>query len=153
MNAGFNFFGRTNTVAAGPGPLALAGAVFRDFVTVTQANPGIAINNNPVGGAATTSNGPETRVATTSNGPETRVAATSNGPETRAAASGKKPVTTPLSRRIKDAVSAFTGGHIGRAPASDTDATAKKDNTDGNEDNTDATGNKDNTDATGNKDR
>ena len=55
LNAGFNFFGNTNTVAAGPGPLALAGSVFKDGLTVTKTNPGIAINNFRIGGAAATS--------------------------------------------------------------------------------------------------
>ena len=55
LNAGFNFFGTTNTVAAGPGPLALAGSVFKDGLTVTKTNPGIAINNFRIGGAAATS--------------------------------------------------------------------------------------------------
>jgi hypothetical protein len=52
LNAGFNFFGTTNTVAAGPGPFALAGTVFKDGLTVTKANPGIAINNFRIGGTA-----------------------------------------------------------------------------------------------------
>jgi hypothetical protein len=52
LTAGFNLFGGTNTVTAGPGPLALAGSIFRDLQTVTQTNPGIAINGDPVGGTA-----------------------------------------------------------------------------------------------------
>ena len=56
LNAGFNFFGGTNTVTAGPGPLALAGSIFKNGPPpVTQTGPGIAINNNRIGGAAATS--------------------------------------------------------------------------------------------------
>jgi hypothetical protein len=51
LTAGFNFFGTTNTVAAGPGPLALAGTVLQDNLTVTKTMPGIAINNFRIGGA------------------------------------------------------------------------------------------------------
>ena len=75
LNAGFNFFGRTNTVAAGPGPLALAGSVFRDGQIVTQTNPGIAINNDRIGGAAATSG----QSSTVSNTPaSTSLLATGN---------------------------------------------------------------------------
>ena len=55
MNAGFNVFGTTNQVTAGPGPLAFAGSVFRDNQFITQTNPGIAINGDPIGGAAVAS--------------------------------------------------------------------------------------------------
>ena len=55
LNAAFNFFGGTNQVTAGPGPFALAGSVFRDNQFITQTNPGIAINGDPIGGAAATS--------------------------------------------------------------------------------------------------
>jgi hypothetical protein len=55
LNAGFNFFGTNNAVSAGPGPLALAGSVLQDGQNVTKTNPGIAINNFRVGGAALTS--------------------------------------------------------------------------------------------------
>jgi hypothetical protein len=54
LNAGFNFFGTGNNVAAGPGPLALAGSLLRDGQTITKTNPGIAINDFRVGGAAAT---------------------------------------------------------------------------------------------------
>ena len=54
MNAGLNFFGTNNEVAAGPGPLALAASAFQDGLTVTQTNPGIAINNDRIGGTALT---------------------------------------------------------------------------------------------------
>ena len=48
LNAGFNFFGGPNTVAAGPGPLALAGSIFRNGgLPITQTGPGIAINTTP----------------------------------------------------------------------------------------------------------
>jgi hypothetical protein len=52
VNARFNFFGQTNTVVAGPGPLALAGSVFKDNQVVTKSNAGIAINNVRIGGTA-----------------------------------------------------------------------------------------------------
>ena len=58
LNGGFNFFGGTNTVAAGPGPLAFAGSIFRNgplTPAITQTGPGIAINSDPIGGAAATS--------------------------------------------------------------------------------------------------
>ncbi len=55
LTAGFNFLGTTNTVAAGPGPLALAGSVLQDGQTVTKTDAGIAINNFRIGGAALTS--------------------------------------------------------------------------------------------------
>ena len=54
LNLGFNFFGSTNAVTAGPGPLTLAGSVFKDGQTITKTKPGIAINSFRVGGAAAT---------------------------------------------------------------------------------------------------
>ena len=144
MNAGFNFFGTNNTVAAGPGPLALAGSVFQDGLTVTQTNPGIAINNNPFGGAAATSGQSSTvRMAN----------AVFNSPKTPKAASPGGPVTKPVSHRIttsvkkfKDAVNGVTGGHNGRAPKPGADSTSKKDNAD-------STSKKDNADSTSKKDK
>ena len=50
--AGFDVLGSGNTVAAGPGPLALAGSIFRSGQDVTKVGPGIAINNIRIGGAA-----------------------------------------------------------------------------------------------------
>ena len=59
MNAGLNFFGSNgleNPVTAGPGPLALAVSIFKSGPPpVTQTDPGIAINGNPIGGTAATS--------------------------------------------------------------------------------------------------
>jgi hypothetical protein len=54
LNLGFNALGNANNVAAGPGPLALAGAVLKDGQTVTRTKPGIAINADRIGGTAAT---------------------------------------------------------------------------------------------------
>lgn len=45
LSSAFNFFGKGNTVTAGPGPLAIAGAINLVNKTVTQTGPGININN------------------------------------------------------------------------------------------------------------
>jgi hypothetical protein len=115
LNVGFNLFGGSNSVAAGPGPLALAGSVFNNGQTVTQTNPGIAINNNPFGGATATSFQSST-VPTANN-------AAPISPKTPKAASPGGPVAKLVSHRIttsvkkfKDAVNGVTGGHKGRAP-------------------------------------
>ena len=107
MNAGFNVFGKTNTVAAGPGPLALAGSVFRNGLTVTKTDPGIAINSFRIGGAAATS-GQSSTVPMANAVP--------NSPKTPKAASPGGPVPKPVSQRIttsvkkfKDAVNGVTG--------------------------------------------
>jgi len=50
--AGFGIFGSGNTVTAGPGPFALAGSILQTGQEVTQVGPGIAINQNRIGGAA-----------------------------------------------------------------------------------------------------
>ena len=63
LNAGFNFFGQANNVAAGPGPLALAGSVLKDNQVVTKTNAGIAINNFRIGGTAV--QGGQSRTAST----------------------------------------------------------------------------------------
>ena len=131
MNAGFNFFGRTNTVTAGPGPLALAGSVFQDGQTITRTNPGIAINTFGGGGAAATSG---------QNSTVPMANAVSNSPQTATAASPGGPVTKPISHRIptsvkkfKDAVNGVTGGPNGRAPKPGADSTSKKGNAESTE--------------------
>ncbi len=91
-----------------------------------QTGPGIAINDNPFGGAAATSGQSSTvRMAN----------AVVNSPKTPKTASPGGPVTKPVSHRIttsvkkfKDAVNGVTGGHNGRAPKPGADSTSKKDN-------------------------
>ena len=144
MNAGFNVFGAGNTVTAGPGPLALAGSVVRNGLTVTRTNPGIAINSDPFGGAA----------ATTRQSSTVRMAnAVVNSTRTVKAASPGGPVTKPVSHRLptsvkkfKDAVKRVTGGNAGRAPKPGADSTSKKDNAD-------STSKKDNADSTSKTDK
>ena len=51
-NVVFNISGFNNIVRAGPGPLAIAGAIGLTQQLVTQASPGININNGKVGLAA-----------------------------------------------------------------------------------------------------
>ena len=60
---GFNFLGNDNNVSAGPGPLALAGSVFKDGQTVTKEDFGVAINNFRIGGALANSQRSETASA------------------------------------------------------------------------------------------
>ena len=51
-NLAFNAFGDRNTVAAGPGPLAIAGSIFQRDATVEQPNTGFNINGRAVPGLA-----------------------------------------------------------------------------------------------------
>jgi hypothetical protein len=51
-NWAFNAFGDRNTVAAGPGPLALAGSIFQRDATIRQPNIGFNINGLAVPGVA-----------------------------------------------------------------------------------------------------
>jgi hypothetical protein len=51
-NWAFNAFGDRNTVAAGPGPLALAGSIFQRDATIRQPNTGFNINGLAVPGVA-----------------------------------------------------------------------------------------------------
>jgi hypothetical protein len=51
-NVAFNVFGDRNTVAAGPGPLSLAGSIFQKDATVKQPNTGFNINGLAVPGVA-----------------------------------------------------------------------------------------------------
>ena len=131
LNAGFNFFGGTNTVAAGPGPLALAGSIFRNGLAITQTGPGIAINDNPFGGAAATSG----QSSTVSNTPaRTRLLATGKkfAPTTFAAGSFNRAGSQPsgsltkageqfstslnsLSKTVSDTVGKVTGALAGDA--------------------------------------
>jgi hypothetical protein len=131
LTAGFNFLGGTNTVKAGPGPLALAGSVFTDGQNVLQDDPGININNFGFGGAAATSG----QSSTFSNTPaRTRLLATGKkfAPTTFAAGSlnraGSKPSGSltkagerfstslnSLSKRVSDTVSKVTGALAGDA--------------------------------------
>ena len=48
----FTILGKTNTVAAGPGPFAVAGSILQTGATVTKVGPGFHINDVVVGGAA-----------------------------------------------------------------------------------------------------
>ena len=51
-NWAFNAFGDRNTVAAGPGPLSLAGSIFQRGATIRQPNTGFNINGLAVPGVA-----------------------------------------------------------------------------------------------------
>jgi hypothetical protein len=51
-NLAFNVFGTGNTVAAGRGPFAIAGAIFQTGAHVTKTGPGFNINGVKVGGTA-----------------------------------------------------------------------------------------------------
>ena len=51
-NVAFNAFGDRNTVAAGPGPLSLAGSIFQRDATIRQPNTGFNINGLAVPGVA-----------------------------------------------------------------------------------------------------
>jgi hypothetical protein len=53
----FNVFGDRNTVAAGPGPLALAGSIFQRDATIRQPNTGFNINGLAVPGVASGASG------------------------------------------------------------------------------------------------
>lgn len=54
QNVAFNMLGSGNTVAAGPGPFAVAGSILQNGATVTKVGPGFNINGLRVGGAAAT---------------------------------------------------------------------------------------------------
>ena len=117
---GFNFFGADNTVAAGPGPLTLAGSVLQDGLTVTQENPGIAINNNRIGGPAATS-GQSSNVPRQASlvrnslnfSPTGNNAASNSGNTSSPGGSALKSVSDQITRSVKkfsDTVSKVTGG-------------------------------------------
>ena len=44
LSLAFNFFGDNNTVSAGWGPFAIAGAIAQNLRTITRSIPGININ-------------------------------------------------------------------------------------------------------------
>jgi hypothetical protein len=52
LSLAFNFFGNNNSVSAGWGPFAVAGAISQNLRTITQSLPGININRATAGGAA-----------------------------------------------------------------------------------------------------
>jgi hypothetical protein len=52
FNRAFAIFATNTTVVAFPGPLALAGSIFQNGVTVNKKGPGFNINGLQVGGAA-----------------------------------------------------------------------------------------------------
>ena len=54
LNLAFNFFGSNNLVTAGPGPFALAGALFTNATHVEKAKPGFNINGLKVPNTAAT---------------------------------------------------------------------------------------------------
>ena len=120
LNAGFNFFGTRNTVTAGPGPLSLAGSVLQDGLTVTQENPGIAINNNRIGGPAAASGQSSTvprqgsLVRNSLNfSPTGNNAASKSGNTSPPGGSARKSVSDQITRSVKkfsDTVSKVTGG-------------------------------------------
>jgi hypothetical protein len=52
FNRAFAFLSNGTTVAAGPGPFALAGSIFQTGANITKQGPGFNINGLTVGGAA-----------------------------------------------------------------------------------------------------
>ena len=58
LNLGFNVFGSNNSVTAGPGPFALAGALFTSGATVTKEKAGFNINGLKVPNTAAAVRGP-----------------------------------------------------------------------------------------------
>ena len=105
MNAGFNFFGQTNTVVAGPGPLALAGSVFKDNQVVTKTNAGIAINNVRIGGAAV--QGGQSSTVPTANAVPTN---TAGDPTKRGAAAAATPGSKKKAGNATGTAAAATSG-------------------------------------------
>jgi hypothetical protein len=51
-NLAFSLFGEDTKVAAGAGPLAIAGSIFQTVAHITKTGPGLNINGIKVGGAA-----------------------------------------------------------------------------------------------------
>ena len=90
-NVAFNVSGSGNTVYAGDGPLAIAGTIGRSRQRVTQAGPGININNGIVGVAAAVKNSKRTATpaaaATHTGNKSAAPAASSRGRGARTAAS------------------------------------------------------------------
>ena len=62
-NWAFNAFGDRNTVAAGPGPLSLAGSIFQKDATIRQPNTGFNINGLAIPGVAAVSSRAATATA------------------------------------------------------------------------------------------
>jgi len=111
LNAGFNFLGNTNTVTAGPGPLALAGSVLQDDLTVTKTNPGIAINSFRVGGAVATSR----QSSTVPKANAVRIRTTGDRPKIVNAAGAITGSNTKIRKATVNAAGATTGSNKIRA--------------------------------------
>lgn len=77
-NSAFNFLGSNNIVTSGPGPLALAGSVFRSNMDVNKSKLGININGLKVPNSATSVSGTQAAASRrSSNAPSPAAAAKS----------------------------------------------------------------------------
>jgi hypothetical protein len=80
LSLAFNFFGDNNSVTAGWGPFAIAGAIEQNLKTITRSLPGININGITAAGA--------TSIASSKKSTTLTASATSGGTTSPSAAGG-----------------------------------------------------------------
>jgi hypothetical protein len=96
LNLAVATFGRGNTVAAGPGPLAFAGSILQSGATVTRAGTGFNINGLAFPGEASAPRRAATSAAASSVATSTAAASSI---DTSAAASAQRPTAKAESSR------------------------------------------------------